>query len=58
MISDINICLFEQDKWNKNNLMLVFWSNLRSLVTIRKTINGDVCKFYWKQKNKKVNKLF
>jgi len=54
MVSDIYICLFEQDKWNKNNLVLIFWSNLRSLVTIKKTINGDDCKFYWKQKNKKV----
>lgn len=35
--------------------MLIFWSNLRSLVTIKKTINGDTCKFIWKQKNIKVN---
>ena len=58
MVSDIYICLFEQDKWTKNNLTLTFWSNLRSLVTIKKTINGDICKFYWKQKNKKVKIRF
>lgn len=58
LVSDIYICLFEQEKWNKNNLMLIFWSNLRSLVTIKKTINGDICKFYWKQKNKKVKIFF
>lgn len=54
LVSDVYICLFEQEKWTKNNLLLTFWSNLRSLVTIKKTINGDICKFYWKQKNKKV----
>ena len=58
LLSDIYICVFEIQKWKKNSLFLTFWSNLRSLVTIKKTINGDVCRFFWKQKNKNVRKLF
>jgi hypothetical protein len=56
MISDIFFCLFDQEKWTKNNLHLTFWSNIRSLVTIKKLIKGDTCRFFWKQKTK--GKLF
>lgn len=55
MVSDIFFCLFDQEKWTKNNLHLTFWSNIRSLVTIKKLIKGDVCRFFWKQKCKKKN---
>ena len=54
LLSDIYICIFEIQKWKKNSLLLIFWSNLRSLVTIKKTINADNCRFFWKQKNKNV----
>ena len=53
MVSDIFFVLFDQEKWTKNNLHLTFWSNIRSLVTIKKLIKGDSCRFFWKQKNKK-----
>jgi glutamine synthetase len=53
MVSDVYFCLFDQEKWTKNNLHLTFWSNIRSLVTIKKMIKGDTCRFFWKQKNKK-----
>lgn len=53
-VSDVFFCLYDQEKWTKNNLSLTFWSNIRSLVTIKKTVRGEVCIFYWKQKNKKV----
>jgi len=55
MVSDIFFCLFDQEKWTKNNLYLTFWSNIRSLVTIKKLIKGDTCRFFWKQKNKNKN---
>jgi hypothetical protein len=55
MVSDIFFCLFDQEKWTKNNLHLTFWSNIRSLVTIKKLIKGDTCRFFWKQKNKNKN---
>jgi hypothetical protein len=55
MVSDIFFCLFDQEKWNKNNLHLTFWSNIRSLVTIKKLIKGDTCRFFWKQKSKTKN---
>jgi hypothetical protein len=57
MVSDLYFCLFDQGGWNKNNLHLIFWSNIRSLVTIKKVIKGDTCRFFWKQKNKKVYQL-
>jgi viroplasmin and RNaseH domain-containing protein len=53
MVSDVFFCLFDQEKWNKNNLNLTFWTNIRSLVTIKKMIKGDTCRFFWKQRNKK-----
>lgn len=55
LVSDMFFCLFDQEVWNKNNLILTFWSNIRALVTIKKTIQGDTCRFFWKQKNKKVS---
>jgi hypothetical protein len=58
MVGDMFFCLFDQETWNKNNLTLTFWSNIRALVTIKKTIKGETCRFFWKQKNKKVNLIF
>ena len=52
MVGDMFFCLFDQETWNKNNLTLTFWSNIRALVTIKKTIKGETCRFFWKQKNK------
>lgn len=57
LVSDMFFCLFDQERWNKNNLHLTFWTNIRALVTIKKNIDGDLCKFFWKQINKKVNML-
>lgn len=56
LVSDIFVCLFDQEKWNKNNLHLTFWSSMRSLVTIKKIMKGDTCRLFWKTKNKKVIK--
>ena len=40
MVGDMFFCLFDQETWSKNNLTLTFWSNIRALVTIKKTIEG------------------
>eukprot|EP00340_Litonotus_pictus_P002370 CAMPEP_0170517482 /NCGR_PEP_ID=MMETSP0209-20121228/3466_1 /TAXON_ID=665100 ORGANISM="Litonotus pictus, Strain P1" /NCGR_SAMPLE_ID=MMETSP0209 /ASSEMBLY_ACC=CAM_ASM_000301 /LENGTH=449 /DNA_ID=CAMNT_0010802753 /DNA_START=96 /DNA_END=1445 /DNA_ORIENTATION=- len=53
LVGDMFFCLFDQDMWNRNNLTLTFWSNIRALVTIKKTIQGETCRFFWKQKNRK-----
>ena len=45
-----------QEKWSKNTINLCFWSSIRSLVTIKKFTKDEICKLFWKQKNK--NKLF
>jgi len=52
MVSDMFMCLFETEIWS-NNLTLVFWSNLRSLITIRKGVIGNIMKFIWKQKGRR-----
>ena len=54
MVSDLYLLLFDEDKWSRFNLTLVFWTNLKSLVTIRKNIKEDLVKFYFKQKHRKV----
>ena len=54
MVSDLFFCLFDQEKWSRNNLNLVFWTNLRALVTIRKNVREEIVKFYFKQKHIKV----
>jgi len=55
VLSDMFFCIFEPEK--KNHLLLTFWATIKSLVTIKKTINGEMCRFFWKQKNKKVYKI-
>jgi len=57
MISDMFVCLFEQDGWTKSNLTLIFWANLKALVTIRKNIVGNTIRLCFKQKKKKDNHI-
>lgn len=53
VISDIFFCLFEMEKWSKSSMILTFWSNLKSLITIKKLINTNTCRFFWRQSNPK-----
>jgi len=57
IITDMFFLLFEPEKWNiKNNFMkLTFWSNIKALVLIKKNLNNDLCRFFWKQKSKRVD---
>ncbi len=52
MVSDMFVCLFEADNWDKSRLKLIFWTNLKSLITIRKNLVGNLVKFFWRQKTK------
>ena len=54
MVSDIYICLFEDEKWNKNSVQLIFWANLRSLVTLKKIAKENIVRFFFKQNHNKV----
>ena len=53
MVSEIHICLFEIDKWSLSNVFLVFWANMRTLVTIKKYAKENTVKFFLKQHFKK-----
>jgi len=53
LVSDIHICLFEHVKSLKHTVQLVFWSSLRSLVTIRRNPKDNLVRFFFKQKHRK-----
>ena len=55
IISDMYFLIFDTELWNKNSITLLFWTSIRALVTIKKLIKNDLCRFFWKQKNKNVN---
>lgn len=54
MVSDLYLCVFELEKWSRSNLILIFWTSLRALVTIRKNVKEEIVKFYFKQKHRKI----
>jgi hypothetical protein len=54
IISDMYFLVFDTEIWNKNSITLLFWTTIRALVTIKKLIKNDLCRFFWKQKNKLV----
>lgn len=61
MISDLHICVFEHDRWTlkNNNLTLLFWANIRSILSIKRLSDENVVRFVFKNKYKKVGfKLF
>ena len=57
MVSDMFVCLFESESRFNSNCTLIFWTNLRSLVTLRKSIVGNSIRFFWKQRNKKTSSI-
>ena len=58
MVSDLNFCLFDDDKWTiKNSVILVFWANIRSIVNMKRNIEENFVKFVFKEKYKKVQIL-
>ena len=49
LISDVYFLLFEQEKWNKNKLTLVFWAAINSILIIRKILVNKMVFIHWKQ---------
>jgi hypothetical protein len=59
LVSDLNICLFEDDKWTlKNSATLIFWASVRSVLQIKRSIDENTVKFVFKEKYRKVRFSF
>lgn len=56
MISDLFICVFELDRWTlkSNNLTLLFYANIRSIISLKKIADENLVRFVFKDKYKKV----
>ena len=52
IISDVYFLLFEQEKWYKNNLTLIFWSSINNLEKIQKVKDNKTVILQWTQKDK------
>lgn len=50
LISDVYFLLFEQEKWSKNKLKLVFWASINSILIIRKILVNKMLFINWRQK--------
>ena len=52
VISDVYFLLFEQEKWYKNNLNLLFWSSISNIEKIQKVKDNKTLILQWIQKEK------
>ena len=52
VLSDIYFLLFEQEKWYKNNLTLLFWSSINNIEKIQKLKDNKSIIFHWTGKDK------
>ena len=52
ILSDVYFLLFEQEKWYKNNLTLLFWSSINNIEKIQKVKDNKTIILHWTQKNK------
>jgi len=52
VISDVYFLLFEQEKWYKNNLNLLFWSSISNIEKIQKVKDNKTIILQWIQKEK------
>ena len=57
LISDIFFCLFEYDFFSLNNCKLVFWSNIKALISMREYVGNNICEFEFNVKYNKKSKL-
>ena len=53
IISDIYFLLFDQEKWNRNNLVLTFWASINSIKWIKKVLVNNIILIYFTQRGKK-----
>ena len=52
VLSDVYFLLFEQEKWYKNNLTLLFWSSISNIQKIQKVKETKTVILQWAQKEK------
>ena len=52
ILSDVYFLLFEQEKWYKNNLTLLFWSSINNIEKIQKVKDNKTIILHWTQKSK------
>ena len=52
VLSDVYFLLFEQEKWYKNNLTLLFWSSISNIQKIQKVKDNKTLILQWTQKEK------
>ncbi len=52
ILSDVYFLLFEQEKWYKNHLTLLFWSSINNIEKIQKVKDNKTIILHWTQKNK------
>ena len=52
ILSDVYFLLFEQEKWYKNNLTLIFWSSIGNIEKIQKVKDNKTLILQWTQKEK------
>ena len=52
IVSDVYFLLFEQEKWYKNNLILLFWSSVSNIQKIQKVKDSKTLLLQWSQKEK------
>ena len=52
ILSDVYFLMFEQEKWYKNNLTLIFWSSISNIQKIQKVKDSKTLILKWSQKEK------
>ena len=52
ILSDVYFLMFEQEKWYKNNLILIFWSSISNIQKIQKVKDSKTLILQWSQKEK------
>ena len=52
VLSDVYFLLFEQEKWSKNNLVLLFWSSINNIEKIQKVKDNKTLILHWTTKEK------
>ena len=52
VLSDVYFLLFEQEKWSKNNLILLFWSSINNIEKIQKVKDNKTLILHWTTKEK------
>lgn len=54
MISDLYFCIFDAANCKKNEMLLEFWANICSIISVDKIINKDEILIVWRQRDLKV----